>query len=61
LDAKFAILEEHPGNSSYVYTDDGTPACATCGDSTVKHPCRTLRLLAVPFDAHPGYDERWRP
>lgn len=23
--------------------------------------CTTLRLLAVPFAAHPDYDERWRP
>lgn len=24
-------------------------------------PCRTLRLLALPYADHPDYDEAWRP
>lgn len=64
LDAKFAVLDEHPD------VNDGS--CGTCvdgrwgypthgGSSPQTHPCRTLRHLAVPFAAHPDYDERWRP
>lgn len=64
LDAKLAVLDEHPD------VNDGD--CGTCvnghwgypthgGSSPQRHPCRTLRLLAVPFAAHPDYDERWRP
>lgn len=61
LDAKLALVDEHSGTASYVYTDDGTPACQTCGDDTIRSPCRTLRLLAWPFVGHPGYREEWRP
>jgi Family of unknown function (DUF6221) len=25
------------------------------------YPCPTVRLLAVPFAAHPDYDQAWRP
>ncbi|MFE3031594.1 DUF6221 family protein [Streptomyces canus] len=64
LDAKLAVLDEHPD------VNDGD--CGTCvdgrwgypthgGSSPQTHPCRTLRHLAVPFAAHPDYDERWRP
>jgi hypothetical protein len=61
IEAKTALIDEHPGSASYVYTDDGTPACGTCGDDTIRHPCRTLRLLAQPFDAHPDYRQEWMP
>ncbi|MCI3246291.1 DUF6221 family protein [Streptomyces spinosisporus] len=64
LDAKLAVLDEHQD------VNDGD--CDTCVDgqwgypthgssSPQRHPCRTLRHLAVPFAAHPDYDERWRP
>lgn len=65
LDAKLAILDEHHD------VNDGD--CGTCvnghwgypthgGGSPQRHPCKTLRILAVPFAAHPDYDnERWRP
>jgi len=64
LDAKLAVLDEHPD------VNDGD--CGTCvdgrwgypthgGSSLQRYPCRTLRHLAVPFAAHPDYDERWRP
>lgn len=64
LDAKDAVLDEHPD------VNDGD--CGTCvdgrwgypthgGSSPQRYPCRTLRHLAVPFAAHPDYDERWRP
>lgn len=64
LDAKLAVLDEHQD------VNDGD--CGTCvdgrwgypthgGSSPQRFPCRTLRHLAVPFAAHPDYDERWRP
>lgn len=63
LDAKLAILDEHQD------VNDGD--CGTCidglwgypthgGSSPQRFPCRTLRLLAMPFAAHPDYDERWK-
>ncbi len=27
----------------------------------IPFPCRTLRLLALPYAGHPDYDESWRP
>ncbi|WP_141746624.1 DUF6221 family protein [Streptomyces sp. LUP30] len=62
--AKRAIVDEHPD------VNDGD--CGICvtgrwgypthgGSSPQRHPCRTLRLLAAPFAAHPDYDERWKP
>ncbi|MEV6504778.1 DUF6221 family protein [Streptomyces sp. NPDC051642] len=62
LDAKLAILDEHPD------VNDGD--CGTCvtgrwgypthgGSSPQRYPCRTLRLAAVPFAKHPDYDQRW--
>jgi hypothetical protein len=64
LDAKLGIVDEHQD------VNDGD--CGTCvngrwgypthgGSSPQRFPCKTLRLLAVPFAAHPDYDERWRP
>lgn len=40
--------------------DTDPPAmCAECNHEL--HPCQTLRLLAAPFAAQPGYDPAWRP
>ncbi|MFD3802629.1 DUF6221 family protein [Streptomyces sp. NPDC058619] len=62
--AKRQLLDEHGD------TNDGS--CGTCvdgqwgypvlGSSTPQpHPCRTLRLLALPYANHPDYREDWRP
>lgn len=56
-----AILAEHTGSRSYVYTDDGTPACDVCGDGTVRWPCPTVRHLATAYAARAGFDPTWRP
>lgn len=56
-----AILAEHTGSRSYVYTDDGTPACDVCGDGTVRWPCPTVRHLATAYAGRDGYDPSWRP
>lgn len=45
-EAKRLLLEQHLG-----YGD---------GDDR-DLPVRTLTLLALPYAAHPDYDERWRP
>lgn len=51
------IIDEH--------ADNGMGSCQTCalGDmfDPAPHPCRTLRLLAVPYSEHPGYRPEWRP
>lgn len=64
IDAKRQLLDEHPD------VNDGS--CGTCvdgqwgypthgGSSPQRFPCRTLRLLALPYAGRPGYNEDWRP
>ncbi|MFD1656979.1 DUF6221 family protein [Streptomyces caeni] len=64
IDAKRQLLEEHQD------VNDGS--CGTCvdgrwgypthgGSSPQRYPCRTLRLLALPYADRPGYREEWRP
>lgn len=40
------------------------PVCMTCDDLRgiePAYPCRTLRLLALPYADHPDYRDTWRP
>ncbi|MFE5958908.1 DUF6221 family protein [Streptomyces rubiginosohelvolus] len=64
VEAKRQLLDEHPD------VNDGS--CGTCvdgkwgypthgGSSPQPYPCRTLRLLALPYSDHPGYEKAWRP
>lgn len=54
--AKRRIVHEHgPLN---VHPDDPT-FCSACEHT--RFPCRTLRLLAIPYATHPDYREEWRP
>jgi hypothetical protein len=53
------IMRDHQPERAYVYQDDGTRACGTCGDGTVRWPCDTVRRLAAPFSGEPGYKEEW--
>jgi hypothetical protein len=64
IDAKRQTLDEHQD------ANDG--ACGACvdghwgypthgGSSPQRFPCRTLRLLALPYADRPGYHEEWRP
>ncbi|MEV6113929.1 DUF6221 family protein [Streptomyces sp. NPDC052109] len=54
LDAKQALLAEHRTR------DDG--GCRVCRQGEPpRSPCTTLRLLAVPYAGHSGYDDSWRP
>jgi hypothetical protein len=54
-----AILDVHTGGRSYVYTDDGSPACDACGDGTVRWPCPTVQHLAMAYASRDGYQEKW--
>jgi hypothetical protein len=58
VDAKRQIIEEH--------TDLDGAICPTCTEQDTyrtpqAEPCRTLRLLALPYAGHPAYREGWRP
>lgn len=59
--AERQIAALHQPAGRYVYRDDGTEACGTCGDYTVEWPCPTLRLLALPYNRHGDSREEWRP
>lgn len=50
------LLSEHQ--------DTGIGLCGTCVDwlnDHLKWPCRTVRLLALPYADHPQYRESWKP
>lgn len=56
--AKRQIMEEHRDDEGW---------CLRCADPPQydaawhKYPCRTMRLLALPFAGHPDYREEWKP
>lgn len=56
--AKRQIIEEHRDDEGW---------CLRCADPPQydaewhKYPCRTLRLLALPYASHSDYREAWRP
>jgi dienelactone hydrolase len=61
VEAKRLILAEHTCACP-------NPDCRDCGACSGDHhadptpaPCRTLRLLALPYAGEPGYREDWRP
>ncbi|MET8826111.1 DUF6221 family protein [Streptomyces sp. NPDC004610] len=61
LDAKLAVLTVYEdAERSLAATGTGTPPydLMTGATNTMRH---ALRFLAVPFAAHPDYDEKWRP
>ncbi len=59
VEAKRRIIDEHEPLQN--------GCCDTCcedgpyGDSNQAWPCRTVRLLALPYADHPDYREEWRP
>lgn len=62
-DAKRQIIHLHRARS-----DEDDPAiapwCASCGtpyEWPTDYPCPTLRLLALPYAAHPDYRQEWTP
>ncbi len=67
VEAKRAMLDEHQPNAEpYSWVK-----CSRCVETMAgryqedwepqKYPCRTLRLLALPYADHPDYREEWRP
>jgi hypothetical protein len=59
-EAKRQIVEAH----RWEEFDDGdgsVPYYTDCDDCRQSPPCRTLRLLALPYADHPDYREEWRP
>jgi len=60
IDAKRRIIDAHPAiNVSDLGSDCGT--CYRDDGINASWPCRTLRLLALPYSDRPGYREEWRP
>lgn len=60
IDAKRQLLALHePGEMEYV-DGDVCMACDVKGGEPF-YPCKTLRLLALPYADRPGYREEWRP
>ncbi|MEV6803151.1 DUF6221 family protein [Streptomyces sp. NPDC051132] len=60
IDAKRQLLDLHaPGEMEHVDGD----VCMTCDlrEPEPFYPCKTLRLLALPYADRPGYREEWRP
>ncbi|MCI3240266.1 DUF6221 family protein [Streptomyces spinosisporus] len=60
IDAKRRMLELH---HSIELPTEALDACAECEVTGAypEYPCRTLRLLALPYSDRPGYREEWRP
>ena len=65
-DAKRQQIDDHqPARPQYM--PHQTRGCLTCttaqawDDLANEANCRTLRLLALPYAAHPEYREGWRP
>lgn len=60
IDAKRQLLDLHaPGEMEYV-DGDVCMACDVRGEKPF-YPCKTLRLLALPYADRTGYREEWRP
>lgn len=70
--AKRELLDEHRAVQEYTDQMGGSPldpdrmVCAACGDqgrddNAVTPPCRTVRLLALPYDGHPDYQSALGP
>ncbi|WP_432091049.1 DUF6221 family protein [Streptomyces sp. NRRL F-5630] len=60
VEVKRALLELHHEVEDPQEMQDFCAACDVTG-TYPEYPCRTLRLLALPYSSHPGYDESWRP
>ncbi|MEV0556246.1 DUF6221 family protein [Streptomyces sp. NPDC050597] len=65
-DTKLALVDEH-GPGGHYWPGSPRQYCKTCGSGEpneypTEWPCRTLRILAQPFAAHPDHrGEEWTP
>jgi hypothetical protein len=62
-EAKRAILNFHAASTDH--GDRYDPYCvgcwAECGeDGAPSYPCRTVRILTLPYAERPGYQNEWR-
>jgi hypothetical protein len=56
--AKRELLDLHyPDTSRYV--EPKCHECSGCGCCSVDWPCDTVKLVALPYAAQPGYGEAW--
>jgi len=71
VEAKRRIIDLH-GESKYITnrydcnicTDNGVTNDQDSGETFAEPeawPCRTIRLLALPYSDHPDYQQEWRP
>lgn len=60
IDAKRQMVRWHYRRPAPKWDLDGVKGfeCATCDQ---QFPCKTLRVLALPYVNRPGYREEWRP
>lgn len=74
IDAKLLLVNEHSPRTvnvaDFEQFQPGVVICSTCSyphgesvgaDEYKPYPCRTLRLLALPYAQHEHYREEWRP
>ena len=66
VEAKRAIVDEHPITTGWDGDGSNRPICLTCSTADQSggiegdpYPCRTLRLLASPYADHDGYRAEW--
>ena len=55
VEAKRAILADHATDPEV----GCITSCKTCDAEFSLYPCRTVRLLALPYADHPDYDQSW--
>lgn len=67
-EAKRAIIERHQPREEYAHSSLTGVACAACvefhDDADCENeswPCLTLRVLALPYAAHPLHRRAWNP
>lgn len=66
VDAKRRLLTVHKRDTTYSFSrcitcDAGDNSCGCMGGSAYDYPCETLRILALPYAAHPDYRPKWAP
>jgi hypothetical protein len=59
VEAKREMVDEHQDVNDGSCAHWGYPTHG--GSSPQRYPCRTLRLLALPYTDHPDYRDEWRP
>lgn len=62
VEAQRRIIDEHKPYALDAHDRHGAMVgCAVCEHADTPYPCRTLRLLTLPYAGHPDYLPEWRP